>query len=481
MIIDLGTAVVAPQKAALPIDFTKVIESNRWNLLPKITVPILRDKFDVEIENNVQIPSSDERNQVNKINTETGNINTAKVIPNLGNIAVTNVLPANATVICNLLPIVKSNVPVGNIGSNNSTINVTANIIPTINIPTLNNGVTDNTVITTNTENAILNNNEKEITPACVGSSPEKNVDNNVNKALTDTAKALGNDRTIVVSTIGNVVKDTVLKSNEEIVITETNQVVANTGNLKLLVNSTQSIPSDAAEILPMSNGMMENAGPSLTSTGKITEINAPNAQIVTENTQNVNTNDSSQKTTSTIPPIMYTVLQTSGGSYLIPLSLFQNTNSVNSVTAPIVSTGVSTENTNKATVLNNSTTEAKQQTLPNDYLIPDNTHKELQNHCKCCIVLRRICKDKQTCITDFFKSNKDKKKSCDCTDRKYPKATKRLKLFLKNYKSDSWCVYNELQSKLQLIKKEIQDKEQTSASKREPLQDDYSLEDIGK
>lgn len=199
-----------------------------------------------------------------------------------------------------------------------------------------------------------------------------------------------------------------------------------------------------------------------------------------TETVQNLNTN---QQNTSNIPQNTYTLIKTSAGSYLIPLSVLQKTNTVSSVTTPIVSTGVTTEKTIKAKVLNKNTIEENQHSVPkngNDYSIPDDTHKELKYHCKCCIVLRKICKEKQTCITDYFTSNMSEVKTCECTDRKYPRTSKRLKLFLRNYKSNSWCVHKELQSKLVLIKNKVHE-EQACASKIESLQDEYNLEDIGK
>lgn len=462
----MGTVIAAPQKAALPIDFTKVIECNRGNLLPKISVPVFHDKFDVEIENNIQIPSNNESNQVNKINN-----NTAPVISNLGNISVTNVLPANAKVICNLIPIGDSSIPIKNIGGNNAKGNITAKIIPIIGNDILRNRLNDNT----DAENLIVNNNEGNITVAEIlptGNSQVGNIEINANNALTNTgdAKVLDKDLVTVVQTHDNV-KEIVSKHDDKIRSTGLNQVATDAGNSKLLANIAPKISNFETKIVTVSNGNIGNTGLNIAS--------ADGTSLI-ENVQNLNRNDNNQQNSSSTPPKMYTLFRTSAGSYLIPSSFIEKTNSV---TAPIVSTGVTSDNTIKVTVLKKITIEAKKHSVlrnKNDDLIPDDTHKELKDHCKCCIVLRKVCKEKQTCITDFFKSNKHKEKTCQCTDRKYPNMTKRLKLFLKNYKSNSWCVHKELQSKLKLIKKEMQTKH-TCKSNVESLDDDYSLEDIGK
>lgn len=465
VLIKLGSAIATPQKAALPIDFTKVIECTRGNLLPKISVPVFHDKFDIEIENNIHIPSNVKLNQVNKININTDDINTTPVIPNLGNISVTNVLPANAKVIFNLIPIAKSNIPIKNIGSNDATVNITAKNTPTTGNPTLHIGVTDNR----DTENAIVSNNTGNITVAEIlptENSQKDNIESSATNALTHTRDAKVLDTDLV-----TVVKETVSKGNEKESI-GLNEVTADTGNLKSFANITQTISNVETNILTISNANNANNG-----TSPVGGIRSS----ATENVKILNKNNVNHQNASNIPSNMYTLIRTSAGSYLIPISAIRKTNTVNSVTAPIVSTGVTTENT--VTILNKNTIEANIHSVPrkkNDYLIPEDTHKELKDHCKCCIVLKKICKEKQTCITDFFTSNKHKDKTCQCTDRRYPKTTKRLKLFLRNYKSHSWCVHKELQSKLKLIKQELQE-EHACASEIESLQDEYSLEDIGK
>lgn len=458
MIVNLGTSIESPKKVALPIDFTKAIKCNRGDLLPKMIIPILHDKFDVEIENGVQIPQSDETNQVN-INM--GNLSTQKLV------RVTKLSPGQAKILFNGLPI----------RDLNSSGNVPVNVTPTVENPTLNNDVTDNTICTSDTENPICNNNQKNITHA--GSLHTGNLEKETiegSERLTDVPndKVPVNDSTTDAQKTGNVVKDIVPTSNVETENTESNQHVADIGKYKLVANIRPSIASVTTENLTISNRMIENTGPNLTCTGKNTETN----------TQIVTTNASNPQNISTVPKIIYTVIETSAGSFLVPLSVLQRTNTVNSITTPMVSTGATTENTVR--VSNNNITIVPNKSLPgnkNDS-IADDTHEHLENHCKCCIVLRKICKEKQKYITDFFAFvhtkpySKAKENSCECTDRKYPKATKRLKLFLKNFKNATWCVHKELQSTLQCVNKELEDKEQASANN---LLDNYSLEDIGK
>lgn len=460
VLIDLGTVVATPQKAALPIDFTKVIECTRGNLLPKISAQVYRDKFDIEIENNVHM-SNNESNQANGMNIDTGKVITAPVMPNFGNISVTNVLPANAKVLYNLIPVVKTKIPVKNIEGNNAIGKVTITVASTIGNATLSNDVTNN------------NAHKTQILPT--GISQEDKTENNANNALTGTGDAIDKKIITVVQMDNTVVKEMVSKRNEEILNTGMNQMVTDAVDSKLLTNTTQTISGVTTNALPINKGEICKTCPSMAPTNKICTHN------VTANVQNVNTNE--QNTSNGTPSNMYTLIKTSAGSYLIPLSLLQKTNTVNSVTAPIVSTGITTENAIKVTVLNKNTTEANKHSFPrnkNDYIISDNTRKELKDHCQCCIILRKICKQKQACITDYFTLNKNKEKTCECTDRKYPKTTKRLRLFLKNYKSNSWCVHKELQSKLKLIKNEMRE-ERASTSKIESLEDEYSLEDIGK
>lgn len=452
VLVDLGTAVTTPQKAALPIDFIKVIECNRGNLLPKISAPVYHDKFDLEIENNLQIPSSNEPIHVNSINIDTGKVNVVPVIPNFGNISVTNVLPANAKVICKLIPVVKKNIPVNNVGGNNATDAVTVKIASTIGNANLSNGVT---------------NNNAQILPA--GNIQDDKTENNANNALTDTGDAIDNT---VGQTNNTVIEEVVSKCNEENGNTGMTQIITDAVNSKVLINTTQTISGVTTNTVPVNKGEIGKTGLNMTSANKIS------SPKVTENVQNVNTNQ--QNTSNVTPSNMYTVIQTSAGSYLIPLSLLQKTNTVNSITAPIISTGVTAANAIKVTVLNKNTIKVNRHSVSNNkhYLIPDDSHGELKDHCKCCIVLRKICKDKQKCITDYFISIKNKEKNCECTDRIYPKATKKLKLFLKNYQSNCWCVHKELQSKLKLIK---QDMSEGRASKIESLEDEYSFDDIGK
>ncbi|CAH0401411.1 unnamed protein product [Chilo suppressalis] len=100
------------------------------------------------------------------------------------------------------------------------------------------------------------------------------------------------------------------------------------------------------------------------------------------------------------------------------------------------------------------------------------------EHHCCCCIMLRQICKTKQTVITDYFRSkniNENKSKSsdnCQCNKSRYPAVTKKLRLLIKRYKFNSKCIYEDILKKLK-VRKTAEDRYLDGAI--EP----YSMEDL--
>lgn len=148
----------------------------------------------------------------------------------------------------------------------------------------------------------------------------------------------------------------------------------------------------------------------------------------------------------------LYSVVETSTGAFLVPLSLVP-TNTVNSTNTPICSSAVI-----QGTIVGNNLPE-------NSVTLQEKTEGELatrreeetlktkpaidNDHCECCKILRKICDGGQTLIFDFFKPNKSFKRHCYCKDIKRPKITNRLKLFLSNYKCQSKLLYQEIENKL--------------------------------
>ncbi|XP_059059642.1 uncharacterized protein LOC131852910 [Achroia grisella] len=140
-------------------------------------------------------------------------------------------------------------------------------------------------------------------------------------------------------------------------------------------------------------------------------------------------------KTLSPVPANVFKLVQTSTGAQLIPLSL---TNTVNSTVTPIISAKPS---------------ELTQASEP----VKEITNSEaLEMHCQCCMILRKICKVRQTFITDYFR-NKEKRNVCYCKNvQKYPRISNRLRLLLNKYKSVVACSFFDLQSKLNCLEQEI-------------------------
>ncbi|XP_045777543.1 GON-4-like protein isoform X2 [Maniola jurtina] len=154
----------------------------------------------------------------------------------------------------------------------------------------------------------------------------------------------------------------------------------------------------------------------------------------------------------------IYTLVNTSTGAKLMPLNIVQ-TSTVNSSTTPICSTTVSSTNhaeTNKCLEAYNDVednTKIAEISSKKRFIVitPDNALKTVQqlNHCPCCICVKRICKVKQTLVTDYWKPNIGKEKDCECTNKKYPRLTNKLKILVNNYKSLSNVLYTGLLQKL--------------------------------
>ncbi|XP_032519808.2 uncharacterized protein LOC116771915 isoform X1 [Danaus plexippus] len=144
----------------------------------------------------------------------------------------------------------------------------------------------------------------------------------------------------------------------------------------------------------------------------------------------------------------IFTLVNTSDGTKLMPLQV--TTNTVDTATAPICT----------PVVLNNLPENSVRLKL--DDVIRNfadtrdqikEKEKEKQSHCKCCHLLRRICKTRQSLITDYFNSNKKSITVCECKNRKYPNVTNKLKLLVNSYKSLSVTVYNDLKARIEMMK----------------------------
>lgn len=156
--------------------------------------------------------------------------------------------------------------------------------------------------------------------------------------------------------------------------------------------------------------------------------------------------------------PNFYKLVETSTGVNLVPLTLefgpvVQNVSETNTVTcnvAPISSIAAVDNSSTIKVDLNhkdgprNSTGEHM-----NVLVIP----KSDPDHCKCCVMLRTLCK-RQKMITDYFKSNRERSEVCKCRRRRNIKVSNKLRLLADAYKRRSECYYRDLKKKLKCDKK---------------------------
>lgn len=184
--------------------------------------------------------------------------------------------------------------------------------------------------------------------------------------------------------------------------------------------------------------------------------------------------------TVTNLPPQFYKLVPISNGLRLEPLTVIQNvmtvdmnqqivqTNTVNCNVMPISSVFEVKDN---VSISDKVTAEPKPQneTVATNIMPSEND----LNHCKCCILLRSICK--KELITDYFKSNKKRNNTCRCRERSYPRISKRLRMLVDRYKSPTECVYTELLKRLDPEKRTEQQ------SYQDPDSDKTNAEDLGK
>ncbi|CAG5029818.1 unnamed protein product [Parnassius apollo] len=165
--------------------------------------------------------------------------------------------------------------------------------------------------------------------------------------------------------------------------------------------------------------------------------------------------------------------------AYLIPVS---QTTTVNSVSEPICS---AVENNSLANSIANVDSQNPKDDSANVNTVPGNANVDITNmrtnesitekeksdnvqnvaagnasnsknmandpnHCMCCIVMRKICRQRQTTITEFFKPDSNKVNvACACRSLRRPKVTNKLRLLLKYYKSRSMYVHKDTKYEL--------------------------------
>ncbi|XP_026743663.1 GON-4-like protein isoform X2 [Trichoplusia ni] len=127
--------------------------------------------------------------------------------------------------------------------------------------------------------------------------------------------------------------------------------------------------------------------------------------------------------------PNQYKLVETSTGAYLLPITPVTITVDSNTspIPTPVVVTPVKTPN------------------------LPETT-KTVQNpdHCTCCVLLRKICKQRQTVITEYFGSKKAER--CECKEKRYPRVSNKLRLFINCYKDSYQSALEDIQMKINKV-----------------------------
>lgn len=158
--------------------------------------------------------------------------------------------------------------------------------------------------------------------------------------------------------------------------------------------------------------------------------------------------------TTVLLASNIYTLINTSKGAQLIPLHA--ETSTVNSTTTPILTPAIVNSFTTQK-IINPDDVDATNDAETTEETTSKSNDAEVQEkddgHCKCCKLIKKIRRKRQTIITEYFNSNKKNNKICDCRGRKYPRITNKLRLLVNNYKTLSKIVFNEVVAKLDKYK----------------------------
>ncbi|KPJ03247.1 hypothetical protein RR46_06403 [Papilio xuthus] len=121
--------------------------------------------------------------------------------------------------------------------------------------------------------------------------------------------------------------------------------------------------------------------------------------------------------------------------------NITNGTITVNSVSQPICSTSETTQNN----ITN--TTEQKQE---NKHQIKTKNKQNIsEKHCSCCVLLRKICKQRQTLITEYLKPKQNRVIKCPCKCIQRPKVTNKLRMLLRFFKHRSMYVHKYMSQKL--------------------------------
>lgn len=190
---------------------------------------------------------------------------------------------------------------------------------------------------------------------------------------------------------------------------------------------------------------------------------------------------------TQNIPPNLFKLVETSAGINLIPLQMITtesmkvmtleplNVNAPNAKNTPQIGVQTNTVNCNVAPIT--SAVEMINDDVRSRSIAKKTLIVEDQNHCKCCVIMRRYFKRKQKKITDYFGSNKERSETCRCINRNYPRVTNRLRLLVNRFTRRFDVIYKDLKQRLQLMEEMDDTERQREISYLDSNQED----DFGK
>ncbi|XP_041984421.1 uncharacterized protein LOC121736988 [Aricia agestis] len=180
------------------------------------------------------------------------------------------------------------------------------------------------------------------------------------------------------------------------------------------------------------------------------------------EKKDEVTTQEVTTTPTLTVATRVYNLVTTSNGIMLVPQTTPQATVATSVITTPICSV-----------VENPPTVPTPTITIDNGKLItppkvpsgiqfvriaqrPQNitskpASQNSEQHCRCCKILRKMKRTRQTLITDFIRGAK--RKTCPCQSIKRPQMTNKLKLLIKYYATYSKTVYSHVKSIFEQLK----------------------------
>ncbi|XP_045537578.1 uncharacterized protein LOC106715753 [Papilio machaon] len=125
-------------------------------------------------------------------------------------------------------------------------------------------------------------------------------------------------------------------------------------------------------------------------------------------------------------------------------------------------------QNINNGTITVNSVSQpicSASEILTNNNLIDKPTTNEVKcqeneqqnisqkGHCNCCVLLRKICKQRQTLITEYIKPKRYNLVKCPCKSLQRPKITNKLRMLLRFFKHRSMYVHKDMAQKLSQCK----------------------------